>query len=57
MGLCRRGAKVLMSNSDTELIRRLYRGFSIHQIQVQRSVNSDTEKRGSVPELLIRNYA
>jgi DNA adenine methylase len=55
-----RGVKVLLSNHDTSLTRKLYRvkdGFRVDRFETARRVNSDIRKRGSkVCELLIRNY-
>ena len=45
--------KVLISNSDTEFIRDLYRDFHVHEISAARSINSDGKGRGKVQELLI----
>lgn len=50
------GGKFLLSNSDAPLIRELYDGFTVDTVQAKRAVNSDATKRGSVNELLIRNY-
>lgn len=54
--LASRGVYVLASNSRTERVRELYRGF--RQIEVARpgGNNSDTTKRGRVPELLILGW-
>lgn len=50
----KRGAKVLLSNSSAPLIYDLYRdGFQIEEVQGRRAVNSKTDRRGSVKELLI----
>jgi len=48
-----RGVRVLLSNSDTPLTRKLYRGFKIEEVQAPRRVNSKGGKRGNVGELLI----
>lgn len=48
-----RGVHVLLSNSDTPLVRYLYRGFKIEEVQAPRRVNSKGGKRGNVGELLI----
>ncbi|HXE72306.1 MAG TPA: DNA adenine methylase [Candidatus Nitrosotenuis sp.] len=53
--LARRGCKVLLSNSDTPLVRRLYEGFRQHPIQARRFINSRADRRGAVTELLISN--
>lgn len=51
--LVERGVAVVASNSDTDVIRELYKGFEIHEIQARRSINSKGDKRGSVGELII----
>ncbi len=48
-----RGVRVLLSNSDTPLTRKLYKGFKIEEVQAPRRVNSKGGKRGNVGELLI----
>lgn len=51
-----RGVKVLLSNSDTPLIRALYQPFTIDGVMANRMVNSNAEKRGKVREVLVRNF-
>ena len=53
--LKKRGVSVLLSNSDTPLVRQLYeRGsFNIESVMARRAVNSDGAKRGKVGEVLI----
>jgi DNA adenine methylase len=53
--LAQRGCYVMLSNSDTPLIRKLYRGFTIHEIQAGRAINSKADGRGKITELLIVN--
>jgi len=48
-----RGVHVLLSNSDTPVVRKLYKGFKIEKVQAPRRVNSQASKRGNVGELLI----
>lgn len=50
------GVKFLLSNSDTELTRKLYEKYNIYEVFASRSINSNGEGRGKVKELLIRNY-
>ena len=54
--LDKRGARVLLSNSDTPYIRKLYKGFRIEQVMASRQVNSRADRRGKIAELLVRNY-
>ncbi|MDR0376849.1 MAG: DNA adenine methylase [Spirochaetaceae bacterium] len=56
--MTRRGAKCLLSNSDTEYIRELYDydRFEIIPVQAKRTINSDSAGRGNVNEVLIKNW-
>jgi DNA adenine methylase len=49
----RRGVRLMLSNSDTRLVRRLYDGFTIHTVQARRAVNCQATKRGQVPEVVV----
>lgn len=52
--LKKQGVNVLLSNSDSPFVRKLYRkGFELRRVLARRSINSATEKRGPVRELLI----
>ena len=53
--LITRGVHVVLSNSNTPLVRALYdkKPFVLHEVQARRSVNSRTAKRGKVGELII----
>jgi DNA adenine methylase len=51
--LVARGCQVMLSSSDTPLIRRLYRGFRISRVRCARAINSDRSGRGAVDELII----
>ena len=53
-----RKCNILLSNSDTPLIRKLYRDFSDYTISVKalRAINSKGSKRTGHRELLIKNY-
>ncbi|TPO42065.1 DNA adenine methylase, partial [Salmonella enterica subsp. enterica serovar Typhimurium] len=50
------GVKFLLSNSNVPLITELYKDYEINVVDAKRSINSDADKRGSVEEVLIRNY-
>ena len=52
-----KGVKFLLSNSATDFIKDLYRGYRIDTLAVPRSINAVAAKRGKIDELLIRNYA
>jgi DNA adenine methylase len=53
-----RGAKCLLSNSDTDFIRELYSYdfFDVISVQAKRFINSDSTGRGNVREVLIKNW-
>jgi DNA adenine methylase len=56
--LHRRGCNILLSNSATEFIRKLYSNksrYTIVEVDANRSINSVGKSRGSVSELLIYN--
>ena len=50
------GAKVMLSTSDTPLIRELYKGLDFTVVSARRSVAASGAKRKQVSELVIRNY-
>ena len=54
--LNQRGCLLMLSNSDTPLIRKLYSGFHIHRVPARRSINTRADKRGSVWEVVVTNY-
>jgi DNA adenine methylase len=53
--LAARGVKVLLSNSDTPLVRDLYKEFKQHSILAPRAINSKPDRRQKVSELLIES--
>jgi DNA adenine methylase len=50
--------KIILSNSDTELIRELYKDYikNINEIESLRSINSKPERRSGHKELIIKNF-
>jgi len=56
--LHKQGVKVMLSNSDTPLIRSLYSGtvWQVATVQAPRNVNCKPDGRGAVSELIITNY-
>jgi DNA adenine methylase len=54
--LARRGVYVMLSNSDTPLIRELYAGCNIERVYASRAINSNSSKRGKITELIVRSY-
>jgi DNA adenine methylase len=56
-------AKLLLSNSDPknsnpndDFFDNLYMNFTIKRVMAKRNINSKKENRGSITELLVRNY-
>ncbi|MDX1520005.1 MAG: DNA adenine methylase [Anaerolineae bacterium] len=61
--LDRRGARLMMSNSDPQnengsdnFFDDLYQGFQIRRVKANRMINSKSDKRGAINELIITNY-
>ncbi len=54
--LDRRRCKLMLSNSDVPFIRDLYAKFRIDVVAAPRAINCDAKKRGSVSEVVVRNY-
>jgi DNA adenine methylase len=56
--LTRRKVHVMLSNSDTELIRELYASpkFVISKVWANRAINCNGERRSKITELIITNY-
>jgi DNA adenine methylase len=61
--LDRRGAKVMLSNSDPrnenpddDFFDRLYEGYTIHRVPAKRYINSNGKGRGEIMELIVMNY-
>lgn len=50
------GCLVMLSNSDTKLVRNLYRGFHIRRVEARRAINSKPGRRGVIHEVVIMNY-
>ena len=48
-----KGASVMLSNADHPLVREWYKDFNVASIQVGRSINCQSDKRGSVGEVVI----
>ncbi len=50
-----RGCAVMLSNSDTPFIRKLYARYQIDRVFCARAINSDGAARGAVPEVIVTN--
>lgn len=51
-----KGCNFMLSNSNSEMIRELYKDFSIIEITAKRMISADSSKRGNVKELIALNY-
>lgn len=51
-----RGCRVMLSNSNSDLILRLYAGYRVERVRAKRAVNCDKNKRGEITELVVLNY-
>ncbi|MDR1397128.1 MAG: DNA adenine methylase [Desulfarculales bacterium] len=51
-----RGLKFMLSNAATDFIKEQYAAYHISIVQAQRTINSDSAKRGGVEEVVVRNY-
>jgi len=51
-----KGIKFLLSNSATDFIKELYKDYKIQIIQARRAINSRSDKRGEIDEVLVMNY-
>lgn len=58
VALSERKVYVMLSNSNTKMVRSLYglEHFSIEEVLAKRAINCQGAKRGKVPELVITNY-
>ncbi len=59
-----KGLKLMLSNSDPKNINpdddffdKLYVGYNILRVPAKRMINSDSNKRGSINEIVITNYS
>jgi DNA adenine methylase len=53
--LTNRGVKCMLTNHDTDLIRELYKDFTITEVEVSRNINRNgSDRKGK--ELIITNY-
>ena len=51
--LAERGVHVVLSNSDTPFIRKLYKGHRIDRVYARRAINSRADRRGPVGEVIV----
>lgn len=54
--LDKKGCYVMLSNSNTELMKELYFGYNAETVYANRAINCKADGRGKVKELIIRNW-
>ncbi|MBX9688675.1 MAG: DNA adenine methylase [Candidatus Obscuribacterales bacterium] len=54
--LDRRGCLLMLSNSDCEFIRNLYKNYRTETVYALRAINCKAEGRGKISEVLVLNY-
>ena len=54
--LATKGCRVMLSNSDTEFVRELYRDFRIETVTARRAINSAGGKRGPITEVVVLSF-
>ncbi|MBY0358529.1 MAG: DNA adenine methylase [Candidatus Obscuribacterales bacterium] len=54
--LDKRGCRLMLSNSDCQFIRDLYKDFRIETVQAMRAINCQAVGRGRVNEVVVMNY-
>jgi len=54
--LDRKGCRLMLSNSSAQLIRSLYKDFTVCEMEARRSINSRPDRRGRIHELVVLNY-
>jgi len=52
----RRGVRLMLSNSNTEVVEELYRAFRIHHVLARRAINCQGDKRGAISEIVVLSY-
>jgi len=54
--LSRRGCEVLLSNSNTEEVRKIYQGCHLQKVEALRAISCKADSRKGHTELIINNY-
>lgn len=54
--LDKKGCKVMLSNSDTNFIKGLYKDYDIKTVKARRAINCNGNGRGIINEIVVRNY-
>ena len=51
--LAKKGLHVMLSNSDTEFIKELYKDYKIDFVEMNRFINSKSGRRGKIKEIIV----
>lgn len=54
--LDKKGCLLMLSNSDTAFIKNIYSKYKIHIVKAKRLINSKSEGRGAINEIVVLNY-
>lgn len=54
--LDKRGIAFMLSNSAAPFVKELYSKFRVETVFAPRAVNSKADRRGMIPEVIVRNY-
>lgn len=54
--LDRKRCFLMLSNSESLLMRQLYRGYKVQRVEARRTINCDGTKRGVIHEIVVSNY-
>jgi DNA adenine methylase len=55
--LDKKGCKVMLSNSNTSFIKKLYAGYNVKIVKAARMINCDGKGRGKINEIVVTNYS
>ena len=53
VSLTKKGCFVMLSNSNTEFIKKLYKNFNKYELYAARSINSKGSRRGKIKEIVV----
>ena len=54
--LDKKGCKIMLSNSDSQFIKKIYKNYKISFVEATRMINCDGKNRGKIKEIVVRNY-
>ena len=54
--LTTQGVRFMLSNSSAPIVLELYKSFNIEFVHASRSINSQSNKRGQILEVIVTNY-